>query len=282
MSASPTSLDYTYHAPEVVQGTTTSWLPVTTAFPSVAGCDSAFFLFPGQPFPVAYDPGYGYFAGGTLRCLPPAATSWHEQEHQAPDGYTSLSIRPIVCPQAFTTAVTEVRDVSSTLVMCCPSGYDLRGGQPGRVTGACQSTLTSGQVISYTASDPLSNWITTKTTVTSSQYMNAVAMRGWNVGSSTTSSSGSASRTSTGSPQSSSVSGTGKPSSGLSTGAKAGIGVGVALGVVGLLCLLAAVFLVKRKSKRQKGPPPEIGTPHGVNDGVIHEMRTKEKPSGYY
>ena len=70
---------------------------------------------------AAWDPGYGYFAGGTLRCLPPEATAWWEQNHQNPNGYTSLSIQPVVCPAAFTTAATELRSVSSTLVLCCPS-----------------------------------------------------------------------------------------------------------------------------------------------------------------
>ena len=40
--------------PEIVLGTTTSWLPVTTAYPSVSGCADAFFLFPGQPGPVSH------------------------------------------------------------------------------------------------------------------------------------------------------------------------------------------------------------------------------------
>ena len=42
----------TFIAPEVVAGTTTSWLPLTTAYPSVAGCSSAFFNYPGVPAPV--------------------------------------------------------------------------------------------------------------------------------------------------------------------------------------------------------------------------------------
>lgn len=63
----------------------------------------------------------GYFVGGTPRCLPPAATTWREQGHQFGDGFTSLSIRPIVCPAAFTTAATSVQSGSSTLVLCCPS-----------------------------------------------------------------------------------------------------------------------------------------------------------------
>lgn len=117
MSAVPTS----FITPEVNAGTTTSWLPVTTAYPQLAGCSSAFFLYPGQPFPYGFDPGYGYFAGGDLSCMPPAQTTWWEQGHQNPDGYTSLSIRPIVCPQSWTTAATESRSGESTLVMCCPT-----------------------------------------------------------------------------------------------------------------------------------------------------------------
>lgn len=117
MSAIPTS----FIPPQVMDGITTSWLPVTTAYPYLAGCSSAFFLYPGKPLPNAFDPGYGYFAGGDLSCLPPAMTTWREQIYQNPDGYTSLSIQPIVCPESWTTAATEIRYTSSTIVMCCPS-----------------------------------------------------------------------------------------------------------------------------------------------------------------
>jgi hypothetical protein len=110
-----------YNTPEVNSGTTTSWIPLTTPWPSSSGCASSFFLFPGQPFPYGWDPGLGYFYGQTQRCLPPAVTTWHEQDHQNPDGFTMLSIRPIVCPAAFTTAATSVQSGSSTLVVCCPS-----------------------------------------------------------------------------------------------------------------------------------------------------------------
>jgi hypothetical protein len=118
-TAAPTGV--VYNIPEVNSGTTTSWVPITTPWPSSSGCASSFFLFPGQPGLAAWDPGYGYFAGGKARCLPPAETAWWEQGHQNPDGFTSLSIRPIVCPAAFTTAVTSVQSGSSTRVLCCPS-----------------------------------------------------------------------------------------------------------------------------------------------------------------
>lgn len=122
MSAAAATASYpVYNTPEVNSGTTTSWIPLTTAWPSQSGCASSFFLYPGQPQAVAWDPGYGYFAGGTPDCLPPEATTWHEQNHQNGDGFTSLSIRPIVCPAAFTTAASSVQSGSSTLVLCCPS-----------------------------------------------------------------------------------------------------------------------------------------------------------------
>lgn len=122
MSAAASTASYpVYNTPEVNSGTTTSWIPLTTAWPSQSGCASSFFLYPGQPQAVAWDPGYGYFAGGTPNCLPPEATTWHEQAHQNGDGFTSLSIRPIVCPAAFTTAASSIQSGSSTLVLCCPS-----------------------------------------------------------------------------------------------------------------------------------------------------------------
>jgi hypothetical protein len=121
MSTTTGSESIVYDIPEVNSGTTTSWIPVTTPWPSSSGCASAFFLYPGQPAPVAWDPGYGYFAGGTPRCLPPAATTWWEQNHQGGDDFTTVSIRPVVCPAAFTTAATSLQSGSSTLVLCCPS-----------------------------------------------------------------------------------------------------------------------------------------------------------------
>lgn len=120
-TASATVSGGVYNTPEVNSGTTTSWLPLTDSWPSSSGCASSFFLYPGQPAPVAWDPGYGYFYGGQPRCLPPVATTWWEQNHQGGDQFTILSIRPIVCPGAFTTAATSVQSGSSTLVLCCPS-----------------------------------------------------------------------------------------------------------------------------------------------------------------
>ena len=48
----------TYAPPEVNAGTTTSWLALTTAYPSLPGCASAFFRYPGQP--VVSCPSYAH------------------------------------------------------------------------------------------------------------------------------------------------------------------------------------------------------------------------------
>ncbi|RSL58807.1 hypothetical protein CEP54_007551 [Fusarium duplospermum] len=53
------------------------------------------------------------------------------------------------------------------------------------------------------------------------------------------------------------------PSSGLSAGAKAGIGVGVAFGVIGLGCLVAAIWIIKRK--RAISGAPEVGASHKLS-----------------
>lgn len=256
--------------PETVLGTTTSWLPVTTAYPSVSGCAEAFFLFPGQPAPVGWDPGYGYFASGTLRCLPPEATRWHEQGHQDLDAYTSLSIRPIVCPAAFTTAVTEIRSGSSTRVMCCPSGYDVVGGQPGRVAGECRSSLSVGQVISYTASLS-SSWTSTTWEVATATGIDAIAMIGWNVAPSTSSTSA------TSSTNTSPISTSGpQTSSDLSKGAAAGIGAGVGFGVFGLFSLLALYLLRRRRKHARFHAVPKQPNAAEASSVLVHELHSQQ------
>lgn len=275
--------DTNYIPPETVNGITTSWLPVTSAYPYLPGCSSAFFLYPGQPLPpVAFDPGLGYFAGDTLSCDPPAFTSWHELEHQNPDGFTTLSIQPIVCPAAFTTAATAIRSESSTNVMCCPSGYDLNRGQPGEIAGICQSPLSSGQTLTYLAQATDDSWTSATLTITNPTSLNAVAMIGWNVARSTTSASSTS--TTKSAPTSTTISNsTPQASSGLSTGAKAGIGIGVALGVIGILCLLLS-FCWLRKRRRDHydtapiSPAVEAGAAHEMNhkQASIHEIQPKQ------
>jgi hypothetical protein len=64
------------------------------------------------------------------------------------------------------------------------------------------------------------------------------------------------------------------PDSGLSSGAKAGIGVGVSLGVIGLLTLLAGIWMMARARRREK----DLGTAAMAQRPDEHDPRY---PAGY-
>ncbi|KAE9367551.1 hypothetical protein N431DRAFT_547976 [Stipitochalara longipes BDJ] len=84
--------------------------------------------------------------------------------------------------------------------------------------------------------------------------------------SSVTTPSGSPSQTDTGSPQ---------PSSGLSTGAKAGIGVGVA--IVGLVVLVGGIFVFYRRRKRISAQPPGYDPKTAPAElGAVREVKRAE------
>lgn len=96
----------------------TAWLPVTTAYSAPAECSSLVWEgFP--PWLALNDPGYGHSVDQDLSCLPEAATAWWDQDI-VDNSFTTYLIGPIVCPEAYTTATTSVKD-SSTFVACCPS-----------------------------------------------------------------------------------------------------------------------------------------------------------------
>ncbi|QDS77137.1 hypothetical protein FKW77_001191 [Venturia effusa] len=237
-----------YNAPEVNFGTTTSWIPLTTAWPSSTGCASSFYLHPGQPYPYGWDPGLGYFLGQTQKCQPAAVTAWHEQGNQHQDGFTRLSIRPIVCPAAYTTAVTSINSVSSTMVVCCPSSYDLIGYESGRTEVSTSDAI-----------------VTTSLAVTSSTSINAIIISGWNVATATSTLSTTllASQNPTKVPPTA--------SGGLLSGAKAGIGIGVTLGAVGILSLIGAFFLLRRRQKTTQYDPMSTYPQH-ADSSDVHEM----------
>lgn len=102
-------------------GDVTSWIPLTTVWPSSSGCGSSFRL--DGPSLVAFDPGYGLEIDSAVKCQPPAVTTWWEQGRLGKgvySGHTAVSILPLTCPESFSTVVTSIKDQSSTLAMCCP------------------------------------------------------------------------------------------------------------------------------------------------------------------
>ncbi|OJJ42572.1 hypothetical protein ASPZODRAFT_2119698 [Penicilliopsis zonata CBS 506.65] len=158
------------HPPEVQAGLTTFWLPI-----------SEWKYVPTSL--VAWDPGYGIWVQPGLLCQPPQMTSWWDANHilsQVDLHATQLSIGPVVCPDAYTTATTSVNEASSTLVACCPSSYDFVEWMGVGNTGECSSQLHVGQVIEYVLSDVVaSTWSSYTSTVNTASLAYAIPVNGW-------------------------------------------------------------------------------------------------------
>lgn len=153
-------------------------------------------------------------------------------------------------------------------------GYSLKGQTSGTVNGDCVSAVSKGMVLTFasTAATATSDWFTETTTLTGSSSVGAIAIVGYNAeraASSTSSpepSENSSSSTSGLPPTSSSATQSATASAflqstsangGLSPGTKAGIGLGVSLGVIGIVALIVAIVMLRRRH-REETEPPEI------------------------
>lgn len=157
------------------------------------------------------------------------------------------------------------------LINTCPSGYFLFAGSPGQAVGDCLSNVPEGMVLTYgsTAYDDSTSWSMATTTLAHPSTVGAIAIKGWNVNIPETTSTSTPTPTST--RATTSISTTGSPSttaatnglssenlsasnSGsseeLSTGAKAGIGIGAAVGAIGIIALLVALYFFRQKKQR--------------------------------
>lgn len=105
--------------------------------------------------------------------------------------------------------------------------------------------------LTYASTPPTEStaWTIVTTTLTTPSTVGAIAALGWNVAIPTKTPSSSSTVFNI-SPTSSTVQTSPAPSSdNLSTGEKAGIGVGVSLGIIGLIALLWTVLLLRRKQQ---------------------------------
>ncbi|KAB8255367.1 hypothetical protein BDV32DRAFT_142082 [Aspergillus pseudonomiae] len=264
-------MSVTLYPAETSDGTVTSFIPLTTVWLPPSGCASYFRL--NGPSLVAWDPGYGLDIDTNVRCAPSAVTTWWEQGALGGGGseHTAVSIGPLTCPENFSTVASSVKNGSSTLAMCCPSGYYLANRTPGKVNGDCLSDVSSGMTLTY-ASTPYSDktaWKTETTTVSKSSTVGAIAVVGWNIRfatptptltptatSTTTSGTRSASSETTTSITTSSTHGD------LTIGAKVGIGVGVGVGAIGVIALLVALYFFKHRKRRAPAElPAELPAP---------------------
>lgn len=109
-------------SPEVNGDMTTIWIPLTTAYPCHTSCSSLFWRLDKEDSPiVAWDPGYELWVDPSASCQPAAVSSWwHAEDRDQDIVQTRWSLGPLVCPGAYTTAMTSDAGAGSTLLGCCP------------------------------------------------------------------------------------------------------------------------------------------------------------------
>ncbi len=144
--------------------------------------------------------------------------------------------------------------------------------------GECSSVVPAGRVITYALQEQKSSWFTTSTSYTTDTQAWGIQINGYNIAPQTTFSS-----TASTSATSSTV-GTPQPSSGLSTGAKAGIGFGVALWALALGALIVFLFAKRQRKRIIDGGGPvsnlksKITGPVAVHER-IDELDGREMPA---
>lgn len=111
-------------AAETHTGTTTSWLSLITSPPLDPRCSRHVYSPDGAYHTlIAFDPRLETAAN--LTCLPREAAAWYTQKI-LPFGATTgivTSLGPMICPSGYTTASISKKDITSTMVFCCPSRY---------------------------------------------------------------------------------------------------------------------------------------------------------------
>jgi hypothetical protein len=142
------------------------------------------------------------------------------------------------------------------------------------------SALTSCQVLTYLG-QVSGAFEQTSTTINTSSTISAVGLAGCNVATTATSPSQSSSDSSSGGTGTS-QSDTTQHSSGLSTGAIAGIGVSAAIGGIGIIALVVAVVLLRRRPKSavqyNAVPPVQAGSKEIYSGHPVHEMGVDRRP----
>lgn len=251
-----------------VDGATTSYLPLTTAWPSAGpACASGLYHQIGGNF-MGWDPWYFQDVDTSLStCWPPEASTWWTQA-----ALPTTVLGPVfTCPEAYYEAYTSTLDSHTTQTICCPSHYRLNVPDFARATfpSQCTSTVTAQQSLTWQDQFRISetdgstwSWTITSTVVPDSTTLTVFGwpVNGLNVvASSTATPTGSivadaTGATSTASSTSSAAASTDSSSNNL------GVIVGATVGVViGVLLLALGAFLVwrKRRAAKRKGRGPE-------------------------
>lgn len=149
--------------------------------------------------------------------------------------------------------------------------------------------MSSGQSLTY-ASPTSNSYVAATTMFADSALLLAVPIQGYNVASlapnpstaaassTTTISASSTTSGTTSARPSTSTTSTSAHTSGLSDGAKAGIGVGVAVCAL-ILCAVVAAFLFFRRRRRRANAPTELPSTGEKNNGILPEADSRPQRS---
>ncbi|KAF7938520.1 uncharacterized protein EAE98_000858 [Botrytis deweyae] len=163
--------------------TITTWLPLSTAWPSTAACSSLVYVGSGKDAGKVFgwDPLYqAVLDTGSPRCFADEMASWWLE----PSSVT-ISLGPTFnCPAAYSTVATSVHSAGVTQVFCCPTDYNLSVLIPSYSYGdyptQCMSTLTAGEILQYqTATGGI--FQPTSLTVSSTLSVHGEHINGWNI-----------------------------------------------------------------------------------------------------
>ncbi|KAF7953883.1 uncharacterized protein EAE97_001282 [Botrytis byssoidea] len=163
--------------------TITTWLPLSTAWPSTAACSSLVYVGSGKDAGKVFgwDPLYqAVLDTGSPRCFADEMASWWLE----PSSVT-ISLGPTFnCPAAYSTVATSVHSAGVTQVFCCPTDYNLSVLIPSHSYGdyptQCMSTLTAGEILTYqTANGGI--FQPTSLTVSSTLSVHGEHINGWNI-----------------------------------------------------------------------------------------------------
>lgn len=255
-----------------VDGATTSYLPLTTAWPSAGpDCASGLYHQIGGNF-MGWDPWYMQDVDTRLStCWPPEASTWWTQA-----ALPTTVLGPVfTCPEAYYEAYTSTLDSHTTQTICCPSHYRLNVPDFARATfpSQCTSTVTAQQSLTWEDQFKIPetdgstwSWTITSTVVPEGSTFTVF---GWPVnGLNVVASSTAAPTSSAGSAAATDATGSASTPSSISDAATSDAGdssnLGVIIGatvgvVVGVFLVALGAFLVwrKRRAGRRRARAPE-------------------------
>ncbi|RYO84551.1 hypothetical protein DL764_009315 [Monosporascus ibericus] len=257
--------------PETHGNAVTSWIPLVSGWPANSECADVRWNYWGDII-AAWDPGYGVSADPTLVCHPKGVTTWWLQERLGPNEATTVSLGPMDCPENYYTATQNVQVSSSTLIACCPSGFEYSGRIESQGdTGQCFSRVEAGQDLTYMGRGEDGAWTARTTRINTATSVAGVQINGWKFADETAASTPSAESCSLLQSFETTPTNSCSQSEAFGNSAKIGIGVGISLGLTGLVALGAGLLMMyrARKAARSMSPPPSITKDFNDGSGQI-------------